>query len=110
MPTKPKARRRPWMPERKPQEGRTVVNGFYHSTEWRKFRRLYIINHPLCVECLKAGNTVAGTVVDHIKQINRADAWNTVNGLWGEALSERNVQTLCEHHHAVKSGKERRKL
>ena len=107
MPTFPKSRKRPWLPERKAQEGRKVKNPFYHSTEWRKFRKMYIQMHPLCEQCLKKGITTSGTVVDHIIPINRIDAYDTQNGKYGEPLSFANVQTLCESCHARKSGKER---
>lgn len=108
MPIFPKSRKRPWQSEpAKPQQGRKVTTKFYHSTAWRKFRNRYISENPLCVECYLEGKSVAGHVVDHIKQINREDPYNTHFGVYGEPLDEDNVQTLCHHHHNKKSGKER---
>lgn len=106
MPNFPKSKKRPWVPEREAQTGRKVINPFYHTTAWRKFRRTYIQAHPLCVDCYQLGNTRDGNVVDHIRRINPTDAYNTAFGHFGEPLDESNVQTLCTHHHAVKSGKE----
>lgn len=66
---------------------------------------------PLCAECLKGSifikrkYTVA-TVLDHIKPINRHDPYATLRGHFGEPLSTKNTQWLCEAHHAAKSGKE----
>jgi len=108
MPIFPKSKKRPWSPPpSKPQEGRKITNPFYHTTAWRKFRNAYIKANPLCVTCYQAGLIVEGKVVDHIVPINPADAYNTAFGHFGEPLDESNVQTLCTHHHAVKSGKER---
>ena len=140
MPSIPKSSRRPWKPKPEPfvpQSGRKMVNPFYHSTAWRKFREEHkqeaiaqtrfllhkIIEsgkpipaafndlQPLCAECLK-GNlffdkkyTIA-TVLDHIKPINRTDPHNTMRGRFGEPLSKKNTQWLCESHHAKKSGSE----
>lgn len=108
MPNLPKSKRRPWKPEPAPaQSGRKVVHGFYHSPAWRKFRKLYMLSNPLCVQCKHEGKLIQGSVLDHIKPINRIDPYNTHHGEFGEPLKETNVQTLCTHHHAVKSGKER---
>ena len=107
MPNFPKSKKRPWIPERKAQEGRKVKNTFYHTTVWRKVRKLYINTNPLCEECARQGITTPGTMVDHIKPINREDPYKTHFGNYGEPLDESNLQTLCERCHAKKSAKER---
>lgn len=103
----PRAKRMSWQPERKAQEGRKVTNPFYHTTAWRKCRAQYIQENPLCELCLKEGKSVAGKVVDHIVPINPRDAYDTMHEMYGEPLDPQNLQTLCEGHHAQKSGKER---
>jgi 5-methylcytosine-specific restriction enzyme A len=107
MPNFPKSKKRPWAAERKAQEGRKITNPFYHTTAWRKFRKAYITANPLCAECYQNDIVKPGNVVDHIIQINPSDAYNTSFGHFGEPLDESNVQTLCTHHHAAKSGRER---
>ena len=107
MPTFPKSKKRPWVSEREAQEGRKVTNTFYHTTQWRKVRKQYISENPLCEECLRNGRTTPGTMVDHKKQINRIDTFDTKNGKYGEPLDFDNLQTLCDRCHAKKSGKER---
>lgn len=40
---------------------------FYKSSKWRDMRRVYLKQHPFCVECQRQGITTKATVVDHIK-------------------------------------------
>jgi len=66
---------------------------------------------PLCQECLKetafrSKKYTVARVLDHIKPINPADAYNTRFGRFGDPLSPTNVQWLCDTHHAQKSGRE----
>ncbi|MFR9500662.1 MAG: HNH endonuclease signature motif containing protein [Rikenellaceae bacterium] len=98
MPTKPKSPRRPWMPERKPQEGRYNSNSkFYHSPAWRKLRAMQMERQPLCEECLRNGIVRDANVADHITPINQG----------GEALDINNLQSLCHSCHNRKSGQEK---
>ena len=86
------------MPEPEKQTGRTAKNSkFYNSRHWRKHAKAFLNKNPLCVHCAEDGKVVAAKVVDHIKRIEAG----------GDKWSYSNLQGLCEHHHAVKSGKER---
>lgn len=38
-----------------------------YGNEWKKARKAWLMEHPLCVECQKQGKVVPATVVDHIK-------------------------------------------
>lgn len=63
---------------------------------WRKVRRLYLQEHPLCVECNTHGITGGATEVDHIIPIaNGCDPWD-----------EDNFQALCKTHHSAKTARE----
>lgn len=85
-----------WIPERK-QHTRLIDNSaFYNGSKWRKFSRIYRQNNPLCIECDAEGIVTPAAVVDHIKPITEG----------GARLSVLNVQSLCNHHHNSKSGKE----
>jgi 5-methylcytosine-specific restriction endonuclease McrA len=100
-------------------QGRKNINPFYQSSAWRKLRHAFKVGisihlgtpnpHPnsICIECFKEGKITATHTVDHIKPINQANAYNTMNGRYGEALTWENLQPLCEHHNAKKTGKER---
>lgn len=97
MPSIKKTCRRPWMTERKPQEGRKHSNTkFYQSTAWRKLRAVKLKQQPLCEECLSKGIHTSAKVADHIVPINRG----------GVALNIENLQSLCDRCHNVKSAKE----
>lgn len=109
MPTSPSSRKRPWHPERKSQSGRKIKTGFYQSMPWRRLRNVYIANNPLCVMCKAKGIITRATVVDHIRQINREQPYNTIEGLYPHPLDAENLQSLCESCHNRKSGKERHK-
>ena len=68
-----------------------------YDARWRKVRKKYLEAHPLCVECLKEGQYVKATDVDHI-QAHRGDSklfWDTGN--W---------QPLCHSHHSKKTMRE----
>jgi len=112
MPQKATSPQRPWTSKpqqynKMPGQGRYHVNKFYKSREWQIIRKLHLQEHPLCVVCIAENNPNTGNTVDHIKPINQADAYDTHGGKYGEPLDSSNLQTMCEHHHAIKSGQER---
>ena len=68
-----------------------------YGSRWRKARATYLRQHPLCVECEKAGRTTAATVVDH-RIPHRGDPvlfWDVNN--W---------QALCAECHNRKTARE----
>ena len=96
MPTLPKSKDRPWMPKR-PQHLREVDNtSFYNSKRWRSLRNYFIQKNPVCSACKREGKVVGAQVVDHIKPITQG----------GSPVDQKNLQSLCNHHHAQKSGRE----
>ena len=93
----PKKIKRPWINERKPFERELSNDGFYNSTAWRKFARVFKQRNPLCKECENLGIITAATVADHVLPINRG----------GAKFDESNIQSLCESCHNRKSAGER---
>lgn len=78
---------------------RTAAQRGYNA-RWRKARRTYLQQHPLCVMCDREGRVEAATVVDHIKPHcnDQKLFWDTNN--W---------QSLCKvHHDSTKQRIERR--
>lgn len=106
MPTTPTPRRRPWQPKREAQQGRKERTGFYHTPPWRSLRNSFIAANPLCAECNRNNRITRGTMVDHIRPINRAEPYNTHSGQYPHPLERENLQTLCDSCHARKSARE----
>ena len=68
-----------------------------YNRQWQKARARYLKAHPLCVQCLKEGQAVTATVVDHIRP-HRGDPvlfWD-----------EKNWQSLCKPCHDKKTWNE----
>lgn len=86
----------------RPREFRTSQNKPRSSTQmgydrhWRRFRLAYLNDNPLCVRCEASGRVVAATIVDHIVPLTQG----------GERLVTSNVQSLCKHHHDLKTATE----
>ena len=70
-----------------------------YGRRWQKASRLFLQEHPFCVECLKEDppRYVKATVVDHIVP-HRGDA----HLFW----DKNNWQPLCKRHHDLKTGRE----
>jgi len=78
---------------------------FYNAVEWRGInglRRLHLRMYPFCVDCRKEGRTITATVVDHITPFARH---KDTDKQWELFTDPRNLQSLCAHHHAVKTGR-----
>lgn len=90
--------KRPWVVERKPFE-RTVYSNskFYNSRTWRKLRRSFLDENPLCVTCEANGEVTPATVADHIVPINKG----------GAELDVSNLQPMCARCHNAKSAKDK---
>ena len=98
MPSIKKHTKRPWLPERKPYEGYRHHNtDFYQSRRWRSLRALKLQKDPLCEESMRKGVLVPAQMVDHIVPINKG----------GAPLDLNNLQSLCNHCHAVKTARDK---
>lgn len=78
------------------ERGTAAERGY--DSRWAEYSRLYRIENPLCVECLKEDRVTPSEHVDHIKPVSGPDD----PLFWDPA----NHQALCAHHHRVKSAKE----
>jgi 5-methylcytosine-specific restriction protein A len=97
MPTIKPSKRPVWLGKREVQGRRKTDNQkFYNSQRWRKLRKRFLKENPLCVECEKVELIRGADMVDHIKTIGEGGARFDLN----------NLQPLCHHHHNIKSGKE----
>lgn len=97
MPQRPPTYRPPGPKRTPPSEaarGTAAERGY--GSRWQQARLSFLAANPLCVECKAAGVITEATTVDHVIP-HRGDQslfWDVNN--W---------QSLCTHHHAVKSGK-----
>lgn len=74
------------------------MRNFYHTTAWRKARKLQLQREPTCRHCRQVGRITPATDVDHIQRIKDG----------GSALDPLNFQSLCHDCHARKSAHEGR--
>lgn len=68
-----------------------------YNSRWYKLRSQFLLKHPICEECKRQGTVNAAEVVDHVisHKGNEQLFWD-----------ESNWQSLCKHHHDVKTAKE----
>lgn len=83
--------------ERTSQGARYNDTSFYRTSAWRSLRARKLKQSPHCESEKHKGQKVLAFVVDHIQPIT----------LGGQALEITNLQSLCEHCHAVKSAQEK---
>lgn len=67
-----------------------------YTPQWYRMTKLFRADHPFCVECEKAGYSVAATVVDHITphRGNQELFWD-----------RKNWQCLCKTCHDLKTAR-----
>jgi 5-methylcytosine-specific restriction endonuclease McrA len=106
MPNIPRrANKRPWIaPHVAFENAPGLTNKFYQSSQWRKFRAVFLQRNPLCVMCKERGILTKATTVDHIISINPANGWDMENGKYPHPLDANNCQALCFRCHAKKTG------
>lgn len=78
------------------EQKRNNINPFYRSAAWKKTRRAKLADDPNCEEHLKMSRVVIAEMVDHITPISQG----------GDKFDRSNLQSLCNHCHAVKRAKE----
>ena len=87
---------RPWKKKRPAQQGRTAPRDpRYKTARWRRLRADWLRTSPLCVWCERRGLVTEANVVDHIQRVRDG------GDFWAGPF-----QSLCTHHHAMKSGRE----
>lgn len=86
-------------PTTKTTEDRKAFSAHYKTAAWLSLRNRQLSTQPLCQACLLDGQVTAANHIDHVFP------WRVI----GEQAFKRNLfQSLCETHHGVKSGLEKR--
>ena len=72
---------------------------YYNSKYWMNLRNSYIVNHPLCEECLKEDIITPAEHVHHIKEflkgVDDGERWSLL-------LDENNLMSVCvKCHHKL---------
>ena len=68
-----------------------------YGYKWQQARAAYLVDNPLCVECMKRGIYTRATVVDHI-----TPHLGDMDLFWRRS----NWQPLCKPHHDRKTARE----
>lgn len=69
---------------------------YYDKKEWRKLRKQYYEEHPLCEECLKEGNYKPANDIHHkIHFMSGKTETQRIRLL----LDYNNLMALCKYHH-----------
>ena len=72
-----------WIPKRKALKNKKVWadDTRYHTTQWRKYRKQFLMNNPLCIECKRAGKIIPANVVGHIIPVSQQPElfWESTN-------------------------------
>ena len=89
--------KKPKNTNRKQTDKRKLRQKAYNSTQWRKLRLKYLMEHPMCEEC----DRKPAEDIHHIKSFIVKDEID-----WDLLLNEKNLQALCKDchgkHHAGK--------
>lgn len=73
-----------------------VTHKYYNSNTWRKLRHAYLVEHPLCEECIKSGKVTPAEEVHHIKPISTG---KTDLEMMSIAYDSNNLMSLCQSCH-----------
>ena len=75
------------------------LKALYDQSAWRRLRRRYLSQHPLCQECEAVGRLIPAQEVHHVKPVAEG----------GPFLEWGNLRALCKschsHHHAAARGR-----
>ncbi len=98
-----------YIPKKKIKQNRADQNrkyrqAIYKSRTWRELRQAYIMSHPLCENCLKAGKVTPATDIHH------KDSFMNYAGEEREAkaFDSTNLMALCKGCHSKLHAKEGR--
>lgn len=83
-------------PEHKTQHRRSRTGDSYNDTAWRRFRAVFLVEHPLCADCEAKGIYTAANEVHHIRKVSEYPELKFVEA-W--------VLALCKPCHSMRTQK-----
>lgn len=78
------------------------IRKIYNTTQWRKLRAAYLLEHPLCEDCLDRDEVREAVEVHHVRPISTGydtDQMKTI------AYDADNLVALCAECHHKRHGK-----
>lgn len=72
---------------------------YYQNRQWKHLRDWYILNHPICEDCMFEGRSVPADEVHHIIPYSRGATEQEKMSL---LLDPDNLCSLCSFHHALR--------
>jgi len=80
----------------KHDKAKDIYKYVYNTSQWRKLREAYLMQHPLCEMCEKDGKVNEAVEVHHITPISNA---NDELGMKELGYNPDNLMALCEECH-----------
>ena len=86
----------------KPTERAAMASNLYNTDTWRRIRKAYLMEHPLCEVCSELGKVTYATECHHHNEI--ADAQNPLEAK-DRAFDSNNLVAVCKpchmHYHGL---------
>lgn len=73
-----------------------LIQKIYNSTQWKKLRKAYLMEHPLCEVCQQEGHVTPAVEIHHIRSISSGNDELEMKDI---AYNPYNLMALCEYHH-----------
>lgn len=83
-----------------------IHKNVYNTSLWRLIRQAYLMEHPLCEECLKQGKTTPATQVHHKQEIATGE---TIEQMQTIGFDYSNLEALCSTCHQLHHAKKHKK-
>lgn len=78
------------------------ISKIYNSTKWVNLRKAYLMEHPLCEECEKAGIVRAATEVHHVYEISNGNTEIEMEDIALNPWKYDGLMALCSDcHHKI---------
>ena len=104
MPTIYKPKKRYSIPYKK-HDKQGLIQKIYNSSTWQKLRNSYLMEHPLCENCLLLNKVTPAKEVHHDREISNG---NTLEEMQDIAFNPDNLIALCVAcHHEIHTNRRR---
>ena len=74
-----------------------MTGRLYDTQRWKRARRQFLAEHPLCRDCRRAGRVKPATDIHHVVPRRQQHS--------GDDFDEANLEALCHSCHSLKGRK-----